>query len=296
MTEILFTKALEDYLNETKSRVSHPIDLSRSKHLMNHFQGLTVQDIKRTHVRQYVKQRKQANMKPHTINGELRLISGVINQLNYDNDWNLPNPTLGCREKKPRGRKRWATEAEAKHLIQAASESKNRLLLPFIQLALSTGMRKGEILNLRWAQIDWEAKTIYLNQTKNGDPAAIPLNRYALHILNQLKQYRVRSSTWLFSHPNGERLQNIKTSFGTACRKAKIEGLTIHDLRRTVGSWLINGGERLEIVQDVLRHRDIGTTREYYAHLEKSKAREALEKLDNTKIYILEDTNIRKNE
>ena len=233
-------------------------------------------------------------MKPHTINGELRLISGVINQLNYDNDWNLPNPTLGNREKKPRGRKRWATEAEAKHLIQAATESKNPLLLPFIQLALSTGMRKGEILNLRWAQVDWEAKTIYLNQTKNGDPAAIPLNQYALHALTTLKKYRVRSSTWIFSHTDGTRLKSVRNSFATACEKAKIEGLTIHDLRRTVGSWLINSGERLEIVQEVLRHKDIGTTREYYAHLEKSKAREAVEKLDNTKIYILDDSNIRK--
>ncbi|EIJ41859.1 site-specific recombinase XerD [Beggiatoa alba B18LD] len=281
-------------MNETKNRVSHPINVSRSKHLIAYFQGFTVQDIKRSHVRQYVRQRKQAGVTAHTINGELRLISGVINQLNYDHDENLPNPTLGNREKKPRGRKRWATVAEAKHLIQAASESKNPLLLPFIQLALATGMRKGEILNLRWAQIDWESQTIYLNQTKNGDPASIPLNQYALHALNTLKKYRVRSSTWVFSHPNGERLQNIKNSFATACKKAKIEGLTIHDLRRTVGSWLINSGERLEIVQEVLRHKDIGTTREYYAHLEKSKAREALEKLDNTKIYILEDVNIRK--
>ena len=170
-------------------------------------------------------------------------------------------------------------------LLQAAGrEPKAPHLADFIRLALNTGCRAGELLGLEWARVDLHAELILLEpqHTKTGKRRSVPLNRASREAIVNRLRFRAGVcpvSPWVFSREDGSRINSVKRSFATACRRAGIEDFRIHDMRRTCAAWLVSAGVPLTEVRDLLGHSTVIMT-ERYAHLAPENVRAAVGQLD----------------
>jgi len=108
------------------------------------------------------------------------------------------------------------------------------LLRPILLMAFDTGMRKGEILSLRWEQVDLETRTIILRaqDTKTSKPRTILMTRRLLEELEKVPRH-IRCTNVFFNPETGEPWNTIRKAFLRACKEAEIEGLWFHDLRRS---------------------------------------------------------------
>ncbi|MBP7706039.1 MAG: tyrosine-type recombinase/integrase [Candidatus Aminicenantes bacterium] len=156
-------------------------------------------------------------------------------------------------------RERILTEEEELRLLSACPA----YLADIVDIALNTGMRRGEILGLRWENVDLKRKTITLTRTKSDRRREIPMNSIVRIALEGIKE-RGRSP-WVFPNPEtGRPLTDVKKSFRAACKAAGVEGLRFHDLRHTFATRLI---EECDIVtlKELLGHSSVTVT-ERYAH------------------------------
>ena len=151
--------------------------------------------------------------------------------------------------------------------------------LPALDVALNTGMRKGEQFSLEWTQVDLDRKRIYLNQTKNGSSREIPLNRTCLAALQTLYDTRPGDGAVFLSSRYRKPLADPKKWFETALRNAKISNFTWHDLRHTFISRLVMRGVDLRTVQELAGHKSITMTVRY-SHLSPQHNQKAIEVLD----------------
>lgn len=115
----------------------------------------------------------------------------------------------------------------------------SRNIKPIAIVALNTGMRKSEILNLKWNDIDFKRGIIYLLRTKNNEKREIPMNDAVITVLIKVKKNP--ESQYIFCGKNGKPLQNIRKSFFTALKNAGIINFRFHDLRHTFASQLGDG-------------------------------------------------------
>lgn len=278
----LFLKYLQSVAGQKKSAER---DVYVVKQLKPFFTGMELGALKRSDVRVYIDKRKADGVGAATINREVGLFSAAINYARREWDWNIPNNVEGMLQKTPEGRVRSLTLAEARRLVQEAGKStKAPLLVHFLRLALNTGCRRDEMLRLEWRRVDLKANLILLegSNTKSGKRRSIPINMEARAALLDLARYRAEhcpDSPWVFVHPNGERLQSIRTGFRRLLKRVGIEDFRIHDLRHTCASWLVSAGQQLTAVRDLLGHSTIKMT-ERYAHLSPENVRVAVSALD----------------
>ena len=145
-------------------------------------------------------------------------------------------------------------------------------------------MRKGEIFNLKWHDIDWNNGLIHLLRTKNNEKREIPFNETVRGILIRIK--RNPESPYVFSSFKGKPFVDIKKSFHTALTKAGINDFRFHELRHTFASQLVMSGVDLLTVKELLGHKNIEMTLRY-SHLScnhKKQAVKALDQLNGTNL------------
>ena len=154
---------------------------------------------------------------------------------------------------------RYLTRDEAKNLLSVCSGYMRDIVI----VALCTGMRRGEILSLKWSQI--REGFIYLTQTKSDNARQIPLNQTLIELLATLPRHL--KSEYIFVNPKtGTRYIDTSNGFNATVERAGIVDFHFHDLRHTFASWLVMAGKPLKVVQELLGHKDIKTTMRY-AHL-----------------------------
>ena len=200
-------------------------------------------------------------------------MSAAVNWARRELEWDLANPWESRRLSEPPGRTRWLSPEEAARLLAAARQGRARAHLPaFILLCLHTGLRRDEALGLEWSRVDLHRDRLHLGaiDQKGGHVSEIPINAIAREALLQRANFRATwcpDAPWVFARQDGTRIASIKTSFAAACARAGITDCHPHDLRRTCGSWLIQGGTDVARVARILRHADIRMTAKVYAHL-----------------------------
>ncbi len=173
-------------------------------------------------------------------------------------------------------RLRYLSIEECQCLIEACEPH----LKPIVQIALNTGMRKGEILGLEWEKhIDLRHGFILLDITKNGERREIPMNTTVKETLRGL--VRRLDSPYVLVDAEGRRFQNVKRSFASACRRAGIKDFRFHDLRHTFASQLVMEGIDITTVKELLGHKTLTMTLRY-AHLAPSHKVKAVEVLYNS--------------
>lgn len=140
-------------------------------------------------------------------------------------------------------------------------------LKPLVLVSLNTGMRRGEIFNLKWSAVNIDTKTITVRgeTTKTNDTRHIPMNREALSTLTDWKK-QSNESQYVFPSQTGERLEDVKSAWSKLLERSRIERFRWHDMRHDFASRLVMAGVPLNTVRDLLGHADIKMTLRY-AHL-----------------------------
>ncbi|MGZ8907399.1 MAG: site-specific integrase, partial [Methylobacter sp.] len=145
-----------------------------------------------------------------------------------------------------------------------------------VLLATCTGMRKSEMLNLKWRDIDFEQGLAFLPTTKNGSPRLTPIPTPAL---NELKKVRGIGSALVFpSELKPSQPMDFKKHWAKALKQANIEDFRFHDLRHTAASYLVMRGATLHETGEILGHKDLQTTKRY-AHLSTEHKRGVAERV-----------------
>jgi integrase len=169
--------------------------------------------------------------------------------------------------------------------LDACKKSRNVFLHPIVVLALSTGMRKGEILGLRWKDVYFNSKRIIIQETKNGERRAVPLVGSALRLIKKLKVNCVGSlEDFIFHSPDSRaRRCSIRTAWENAIKRAEIENFRFHDLRHSTASYLAMNGASLLEIADILGHKTLQMVKRY-SHLSEDHKATVLEKM-NKKVF-----------
>jgi integrase len=164
---------------------------------------------------------------------------------------------------------RYLTQEEAGRLLAACQNH----LRPIVETALNTGMRKGEILSLKWSQVrdGW----IYLEETKSGRGRPVPINNAQTEVFRELRAQVQLKSHFVFCDGQGQPFRNVQKSFDSACQRVGIYDFRFHDLRHTCASWMVMAGADLVAVQKQLGHSSIKTTMRY-AHLAPGHMKKAI--------------------
>ena len=176
-------------------------------------------------------------------------------------------------------RTRFLSEEELKVLLPACKESRNPYLYFIVVLALSTGMRRGEILGLRWEDLDFEKKLIVLTKTKNGSIRYVPMVDASFRILKNIydNETILDPSHNIFPSLNPERYIDIRSAWHAALNRAEIKNFTFHDLRHSCASFLAMSGATQRDIAEILGHRDLRMTYRY-THLSQSHLSETLQR------------------
>jgi integrase len=187
------------------------------------------------------------------------------------------------KPREPRGRERFLSDDERNALLQACKASSSRFLCTVVVLALSTGMRRGEIMGLRWNQIDIPQGRILLNETKNNTSRAVPLAGLALTLISALNKVRRIDTDLVFYGDTGSKPVDLTKPWTTALGKANLTNFRFHDLRHSAASYLaMNGATTIEIAA-ILGHKTLQMVKRY-SHLANSHTNSVVTSM-NEKIF-----------
>jgi integrase len=147
-------------------------------------------------------------------------------------------------------------------------------LQPIITFACSTGMRRGEIMNLERADINLETRSAAIRTSKNGEPRVIPLSNRALDAIAKAMSMTEK----VFGGKGGEKLEtaNLEYNFRAAVKRAGLKDLRFHDLRHTFATRLVQSGADIYALQRLLGHKSMEMTGRY-AHHDVESLRKALD-------------------
>jgi len=190
-----------------------------------------------------------------------------------------PNPAIGVTKFKEESRDRFVSPDELPKLIEAIDAELNQYARYALWLYLLAGLRKEELLTAKWGDVDFNRKELRLTDTKNGKNHYLPLSDAAMELLNQIP--RVEGNPYIIVGKNpGCHLVNIDKPWQRVRKAAVVDDVHIHDLRRTVGSWLAQAGNSLHLIGRVLNHSNSSTTA-IYARFGQDHIREALDRHGN---------------
>lgn len=195
-----------------------------------------------------------------TIIRELSILSGIITHARKE--WGLPttNPCALVRKPRtPQGRARLLTTDEEVRLLEELKPVHRRSpwMIPLVTLALETAMRRGELLALRWENVNLMAQTALLPITKNGTTRIVPLSRKAVAILEDLPN-KGCGPVFPISY------MTMQNCFVDACKRAGITNLHFHDLRHTATSRLAEKLPNVIELAAVTGHQTIQMLKRYY--------------------------------
>lgn len=237
VAKISLGEALQKYADEitpTKALGTQRQERNRCLQIQRH--PLAARKITTLLTRDYVEYRKErlTQVGPHAVRLELALLSHLYTMAIDEWSWPITNVVRSMRKPKTPGhRTRRLSQSEETRLYEGIHQSTVRtpvLLEAYVRLALETGMRPGELVNLHWAHVDINAGIIQLTHTKNGSDRIVGLTHEATRILESMP----RTDARLF--PAYRDTAALDKDFGTACRKAGLEDLHPHDLRHEAAS------------------------------------------------------------
>jgi integrase len=224
-------------------------------HLSKFFTG-PLANIRRVDVQRYVTKRA-GDVSNHSVQKELNVLKHL---LRLAVEWEIIplNPAQSVKSPRvPAGRVRYLQPTELRSLLAGCPD----WLRPIVGLAAVTGMRRSEILGLRWLDVDFTQARIMLPQTKNGDGRFVYLNRSALAALASVpRSPESKSTSRIFPGIAPER---VSVAFARLCRSQNVDDFRFHDLRHTAASWLRMQGADIHTVAQLLGHKDLRMAARY---------------------------------
>lgn len=213
---------------------------------------------------------------PATVNRYMAALSHCFTVAVNEWEWMEDSPMRKVKKPtEPRGRVRFLSddetvsgklvEGERTRLLKACQKSSNPYLYPVVVLALSTGMRQGEIMGLTWDAVDLHQGRITLTETKNGEIRVVPLVGKALELL---KSHPRRIDTPLLFPGKVKKFSpmDLRAPWLEALKAAQIDDFRFHDLRHSAASYLAMNGASLAEIAEVLGHKTLQMVKRY-SHL-----------------------------
>lgn len=310
---VTFEEACLRWLEEKADKKSLDSDKSRIEFWLEHFEGIRLKDISEAKIYSAVsrmhnrktkeiwKQKVQAAIRkgkeppvyePKPVSTQtkakhLAMIKAILRAAERDWKWLEKAPVIKIPAVRNK-RVRWLEKEEAKRLIDECPEP----LKSVVKFALATGLRKSNIINLEWQQIDMQRRVAWVNpeESKSNRAIGVALNDTACKVLrDQIGKHH----KWVFVHTKAAKRADgtstpavrkmridSKTSWLSACRRAGIEDFRFHDLRHTWASWLIQSGVPLSVLQEMGGWESIEMVRRY-AHLAPNHLTEHARKIDD---------------
>ena len=195
-----------------------------------------------------------------TVIRELAYLSSIINHARREWGINVQNPVQLVRKpQSPQARSRVLTDEEIGKLLHALEPQGRRShwTKPAVQLALETAMRRGELLSLRWENINLQGRTAFLPDTKNGESRTVPLSSAAVQVLSELPKHirGVVIPVKFFS---------LDAAFKRACKRAGLDAVRFHDLRRTAITRMADKLPNVIELAAVSGHKSLMVLKRYY--------------------------------
>ena len=258
--EDLSAEYLEKHARLSRDYSTHAYNI---KTLRRYFDGMTLDQIDPKAIQDMTADRLKHGVSRSTCNRQRAELSKFFNCMI---DWNLYDGSNPCRRVKrfmeSAGRFRSLKPDEADRLINCASVH----LKPIIIAALHTGGRLGEILKLRWRDVDLDGGMVYFHQdnTKSGKLRQVPISDTLMKALRTLPHLGEDDPIFSFA---GHAIGTVRTAFTTARIRADLgRDVTFHTLRHSMASFFVQRGGDLYALQMLLGHSTIGLTQRY-AHL-----------------------------
>lgn len=253
----LLADVIQDYISKVlPTRKARKSSLSRCRLLQRRLGHLSLASISSSHIAQY-RDGRRAEVAPQSIRHELSLLGHILNTAIREWGIHLPHGNPVGAVKSPacsRARDRRLDIHEEQHLLAALRESYE--MPSIVEIALETGMRRGEICGMRWTDIDLTKSTLHIPTTKTGAPREIPLSPRAKAVLLALPR-RIDGSVFSLS------ADSITQAFDRACKRAGITNLRFHDLRHEATSRLFEKGLAVMEVATITGHKDLRMLQRY---------------------------------
>ena len=221
-----------------------------------------------------------------------RVISLIRRMFNLARTWGIyngENPATNIDRFRERSRDRFVQPHELPQLIQALAQEENPYVRGALVVSLFTGARIGEVRCMKWSDIDFGQGIWRLPETKAGRSHILPLPIYIADLLNNLP--RMSENLYVFpgKHREGH-IGDLASAWNRIKTKADLKDVHIHDLRRTLGSWMAGAGESLVMIGRILNHSTPSVT-QVYARLALDPVRKALESNAQRMLSIAGDVN-----
>lgn len=310
--DVTFEEACLRWLEEKAHKKSLDADKGRIGFWLMHFEGVLLKDISEAKIYAAVsrmtnrkaKERweqravsmakkgldigeyKPAAVSTSTKAKHLALMKALMRAAEREWKWIEKSPVIKVPQERNK-RVRWLEPAEAKRLIEECPEP----LKSTVEFALATGLRRSNIVDLKWQQIDLQRKVawIYPEESKSGRAIGVALNEMAEAVL---RRQIGRHHNWVFVHTesvkrnDGTTTASVRkmrvdsnTAWRAALKRAGIEDFRFHDLRHTWASWLIQAGVPLSALQEMGGWESIEMVQRY-AHLAPNHLTEHARQID----------------
>jgi integrase len=271
---IKFADFCDEYLelhSKINNRAWRGFDLNNIKVFKKHFPGKYLDDITPFIVEEFKAKRIQ-EVSPATVNRNLATLKAIYNKAIFWGRYSGINPVKRVKFFRENNKRlRFLEKSEIVTLLDNCVD----YLKPIVIIAINTGMRKREILDLKWTDIDFQRRIIFLHNTKNGETREVPMNQNAINALLSVDKHK--NSAFIFINgKNGKTYYNIRKCFLTALEKSAIKDFRFHDLRHTCASHLVMNGIDLNTVRELLGHKSLEMTLRY-SHLSQNHKRKAVE-------------------
>lgn len=290
-------KKYEPWITTERKTGEEIVKLLTSK--FGHLYSKSLMEVTPWDIQKWRTEGKKKGLKPATLNRQISLLKSVFSRAV---DWGVipVNPLASVKPMRLDAKTvvRYLSEEEEQSLRQALGDRDQELkssrenanewrrvrhlepfpslmgkayadyLEPIVLLALNTGMRRGEILGLEWSEVDLKKRNVTVKGegAKSGSTRHIPLNDEGFSVLDAWKKQTSGKGIVFPSPVTGERMGNIKKSWGSVIKKAGVKGFRFHDLRHTFASKLVMATVDLNTVRELLGHASIDMTLRY-AHL-----------------------------
>ncbi len=213
----------------------------------------------------------------YAANRLLALLSVMFVKANEFGLWNKENPAKGIKKFKEKSRERFLQAVELPRFFKALAEEPNGSIRDYIWISILTGVRRSNVLSMKWKDIYLEHNEWHIPHTKNGTPHIVTLVPEVVEILKQ-RQQQANDNIYVFpSTGKHGHLVEPKKGWQRIRERAKIDNIRIHDLRRTLGSWQARTGASLVMIGKSLNQKSIQAT-SIYARLDLDPVRASVER------------------
>lgn len=243
------------------------------KTIRKDFGHIFLQDITPACLREWREKLRQRGLKPGTVRRYLDSLSGPLSAAVTEYEILPSNPMAKIR-KPPHspGRVRYLDDDERRRLLDACQDSRCKVLYPIVLVALATGGRKQEILQLTWADVELGQGTLRFLHTKTRVPRSVPLVGEGLEVLRAWQARQPEGMLYVFPSENATKGRHITTAWLYALKRSEVPQFRFHDLRHTFASYMAMSGASLIEIADLLGHKTLAMVRRY-AHLSPAHTR-----------------------